>query len=73
MRTVQQEPAEKVMDSTQDGEKPRDTESQNGKTANAVSLGSEENQEASSGRPPMSGLRLNIMVFGCVSPLALGV
>ncbi|KAL5041193.1 hypothetical protein BDW71DRAFT_192216 [Aspergillus fruticulosus] len=68
MHPVQQEPTEKSMDSTQDTEKaniePQDPENQNNKTANAGGLGSEQNQEASSGRPVMSGLRLNIMVFG---------
>ncbi|KAL4982519.1 major facilitator superfamily-domain-containing protein [Aspergillus falconensis] len=68
MHPVQQEPTEKSMDSTQDTEKaniePQDPENQNNKTANAGGLGSEQNQEASSGRPAMSGLRLNIMVFG---------
>lgn len=72
MHPVQQEPTEKAMDSTQNTEKARDPESQTGKTTNEVSPGSEENQEASSGRPSMSGLRLNIVVFGCVSPSALG-
>ncbi|KAH2228667.1 hypothetical protein KXW71_009005 [Aspergillus fumigatus] len=64
MHPVQQEPTEKAMDSTQNTEKARDPESQTGKTTNEVSPGSEENQEASSGRPSMSGLRLNIVVFG---------
>ncbi|KAL4978272.1 major facilitator superfamily domain-containing protein [Aspergillus desertorum] len=56
------------MDSTQDTEKagiePQDQESRNGKTANAVDQGSEESQEASNDRRTMSGLRLNIVVFG---------
>ncbi|KAL4746829.1 hypothetical protein BDW72DRAFT_210107 [Aspergillus terricola var. indicus] len=68
MHPVQQEPTEKSMDSTQDTEKaniePQDPENQNNKTANAGGLGSEQNQEASSGRPVMSGLRLNIIIFG---------
>ncbi|KAL5357557.1 major facilitator superfamily domain-containing protein [Aspergillus floccosus] len=61
---VQQQPSEKAMDSTPVPEKESDPETQDGQTTNAVRSGSEDHQEVASGRPALSGLRLNIVVFG---------
>ncbi|GES62124.1 MFS general substrate transporter [Aspergillus terreus] len=52
MQPVPQQPSEKAIDSTPGQEKERDPETQNGQ------------QEAPSGRPTLSGLRLNIVVLG---------